>query len=665
MNFLFPLYLAGAAAVALPIYLHLRRRPPKDTIDFSSLMFLEPTEHQPLKRRSQLENIALLILRCLALLFLAAMFSRPFFAGGSSDGTAGQVRRVILLDVSASMRRGGLWDQAVELAHEAVTEIDPDGSLGIITVGRGTRTLVSFDDWRNADPGRRAEMARDAIGAASPGWGGSDLGSGLMAAAEMVVDAASGEEGTTMPSEIVVISDLQSGANLDAVAEASWPDDLSVVLAPVEAADSDNATLSAAASPDPKRPLVRVRNDPDSGVNSFEIRTGAERISATVPPGESRFFQLEAPAAEIVLHGDGAGQEFDNRLFLAPLEAAMVKLQFIGVGSADDSDGPQYYFRRAFGLSEVLEPRFVDDLADEPEILAIARALDPGEISAVRSMLEKGGRALLVVTDTNMAKTLGELSGSKTPSLQEIDGRYALLERINFDHPALGEFRDPRWRDFTEVHFWRHREIDPADLPEGSEIFARFDSGAPAWIEVPVGEGDLMVMMSGWHPRDSQLSLSTKFVPLLFSLFSGAGPEIGGVRQFFVGEPLPPTDGAMTAVLPSGESRSLAGGERLVPDSPGIYRVGDGRSFAVNLKPSESELSPLGKAPLLALGVPVDRPSEAGGDARDKPVRLKQESEATQSLWRWAVIVLLVLLAAESWLGARSISVQPSPAPSA
>ena len=63
MNFLFPLYLAGAAAVALPIYLHLRRRPPKDTIDFSSLMFLEPTEHQPLKRRSQLENIALLILR--------------------------------------------------------------------------------------------------------------------------------------------------------------------------------------------------------------------------------------------------------------------------------------------------------------------------------------------------------------------------------------------------------------------------------------------------------------------------------------------------------------------------------------------------------------------------------------------------------------------------
>ena len=98
MSFLFPLYLAGAAAIALPIYLHLRRKPPKDAVEFSSLMFLEPSKHQPLKRRSQLEHLSLLALRCLALLFLAAMFSRPFFAGGDKEGVAGQKRTVILLD---------------------------------------------------------------------------------------------------------------------------------------------------------------------------------------------------------------------------------------------------------------------------------------------------------------------------------------------------------------------------------------------------------------------------------------------------------------------------------------------------------------------------------------------------------------------------------------
>ena len=60
----------------MPIYLHLRRKPPKDALEFSSLMFLEPSKHQPIKRRSQLENIPLLLLRCLALLFLAAMPDR-------------------------------------------------------------------------------------------------------------------------------------------------------------------------------------------------------------------------------------------------------------------------------------------------------------------------------------------------------------------------------------------------------------------------------------------------------------------------------------------------------------------------------------------------------------------------------------------------------------
>ena len=227
MSFLFPLYLAGAAASALPIYLHLRRKPPKDAVEFSSLMFLEPSKHQPLKRRSQLEHLSLLALRCLALLFLAAMFSRPFFAGGDKEGVAGQKRTVILLDTSASMRRGEVWEDAVRLAKESIRGVSKDSSLAILTVDQTPRTLVTFGDWRDADPSRRAEIAGDAIDAVTPGWGGSDLGSGMIAAAEMIADAAS-EDDSSLPAEIVVVSDLQSGAALDAVAEASWPSELSV-----------------------------------------------------------------------------------------------------------------------------------------------------------------------------------------------------------------------------------------------------------------------------------------------------------------------------------------------------------------------------------------------------------------------------------------------------
>lgn len=656
MSFLFPLYLAGAAAIALPIYLHLRRKPPKDAVEFSSLMFLEPSKHQPLKRRSQLEHLSLLVLRCLALLFLAAMFSRPFFAGGDKEGVAGQKRTVILLDTSASMRRGEVWEDAVRLAKEAIRGVSKDSSLAIMTVDQTPRTLVTFGDWRDADPSRRAEIAGEAVDGVSPGWGGSDLGSGMMAAAEMVADAA-GEEESPLPAEVLVISDLQSGAALDAVAEASWPSELTVVLSPVDSGGASNAAISAAAGKDKDKPVVRVRNDPDSVTSKFEIRAGEQRISAVVPPGESRTFELDAPATEIVLGGDGDGQDFDNRLFLAPREAATIDLQFIGNGKPDDSNGPEYYFRRAFGLSEVLRPRFVDGLDENPEILAIARPLDSGEIAAVRTHLEAGRRALLVVTDTAMAKTLGGLAGSGELELQEYQGKYSLLEGIDFDHPVLGEFRDPRWRDFTQVHFWKHRELDPSDLPERSSVVARFDSGAPAWIDLPVGDGSLLVMMSGWHPRDSQLSLSSKFLPLLFSIFSDAGPKVGGVRQLFVGEPLPLEEGSVKIVLPSGQELSLDGGASFRPSEPGIYRVEGGAAFAVNLRPSESELTPLGDEPLVALGIPVGKPATGESESGDRSLR-DRESEAAQNLWRWAVIVLLALLVAESWIASRSTAVQ-------
>ncbi|GIT78241.1 MAG: hypothetical protein Ct9H300mP32_6230 [Verrucomicrobiota bacterium] len=42
-------------------------------------------------------------------------------------------------------------------------------------------------------------------------------------------------------------------------------------------------------------------------------------------------------------------------------------------------------------------------------------------------------------------------------------------------------FRDARFSDFTNLHFWKHRELQ--NLPdEGIDVLARFDSGAPAWL---------------------------------------------------------------------------------------------------------------------------------------------------------------------------------------
>jgi hypothetical protein len=285
----------------------------------------------------------------------------------------------------------------------------------------------------------------------------------------------------------------------------------------------------------------------------------------------------------------------------------------------------------------------------------------------VRRYLEVGGVALLLVTSNAMDETLASLAELKrVPALDEYDRRYALLERIDFEHPALREFGDPRWRDVTDVHFWHYRILDPALLPDGAKMIARFDTGDPAWIGLPVGSGSLFVMMAGWHPRDSQLSLSSKFLPLLFSIFADRGPQVNAPRQFFVGDPLPLDENETAVTLPSSQRETIAAGAPFHPDTPGVYHADDGarpRSFAVNLRPSESELAPLATESLAALGVPVERDeSSAAVTEADGRRKLRdKEAEANEPLWRWAVAILLGMLVVEAWLAARPGRAQPLP----
>src|SRR5690606_24028110 len=96
VSFLFPLYLLGAAAIALPILLHLRRRPPKEHMEFGSLMFLTKSPER-VTRRTRLEHLVLLALRCLAIVLLALAFGRPFFAAVELPSEKTRLTRAVLL----------------------------------------------------------------------------------------------------------------------------------------------------------------------------------------------------------------------------------------------------------------------------------------------------------------------------------------------------------------------------------------------------------------------------------------------------------------------------------------------------------------------------------------------------------------------------------------
>src|SRR6185369_10313362 len=106
-----------------------------------------------------------------------------------------------------------------------------------------------------------------------------------------------------------------------------------------------------------------------------------------------------------------------------------------------------------------------------------------------------------------------------------------------------------------------------------------FDNGDAALIEIPTGAGKIFVLTSGWQPEFSQLALSSKFVPLLYSLLEISGAPQPPQAQYWVGDPVPlgqllPHGGTgATVVLPDGSQTSLVeGGTNFTrTDLPGIY----------------------------------------------------------------------------------------------
>src|SRR3954471_9875673 len=102
MGFFSPWFLAGAAAVGLPIWLHLLKRHKVDPQPFPSLMFFEHREQSSVQHR-RLDYILLFILRVAMFVLLALLFANPFINRLTPKG-AGKSIVVVAVDRSFSMR---------------------------------------------------------------------------------------------------------------------------------------------------------------------------------------------------------------------------------------------------------------------------------------------------------------------------------------------------------------------------------------------------------------------------------------------------------------------------------------------------------------------------------------------------------------------------------
>ena len=678
MSFLTPLFLLGALAIAAPVIFHLIRRITRDRTRFSSLMFLLPTPPR-LTKRSRLEHWLLLLLRCLALALLAVGFARPFFKQSTmNDAASGAAKRVVVLvDTSASMRRAGLWDEARARAATALRNVGAADQVAVFTFGRQAQPLVSFGDWSATAPDARVALATARLGETSPGWEGTNLGASLIAAAEALADS----EGlkTTGPRQIILISDLQAGSRLDALQAYEWPKGVELIVEPLKARNPTNAgvqLLAAVADTDRQSaPTVRVRvsNAADSTREQFKVgwvrAAGGEFVGAPiesyVPPGQSRIVALPVAggggAEAITLRGDD--EDFDNTVFVIPPATQRIAVTYLGAENADDARQPLFFLRRALTdtprLAVAVNAQTPDAPLNVAELYIVTDALPAAQASALREQVLAGKTVVVAPKSTAAAAVLAPLLGLEAIAVEEgKPASYAMLAEIDFQHPLFSPFADPRYSDFTKIHFWKYRKLDAAAIP-GARVLAKYDLGDPALLEIPAGKGRVLVLTAGWNPDDSQLAVSSKFVPFIFGLLEFSGALAPQASQYFVGDVIPfptPAAEATTMLRPDGTSTPVpAGATSFATTQPGIYRAAIGgrpQTFAVNLDAAEMRTAPLAVDELERLGAPLARvkPPAAAEAAREITLQ-GTEAEGRQKLWRWFVVATLVVLLLESWLG--------------
>ncbi|HEY0455937.1 MAG TPA: BatA and WFA domain-containing protein, partial [Verrucomicrobiae bacterium] len=542
MSFLAPMFLLGGLAIGLPIVFHLIRRPSKEKIPFSSLMFLQPSPPR-VTRRSRLENLLLLLLRCLVILLLAAGFARPFIQKPiSPDPKSGQgMRTIVLLDTSASMRRAGLWAEARNEAENIVRRSTPADRVALITFDREIRTMWSFDDWSRFTPPERTAMARQRLETLEPGWNSTQLGNALIQASEMLQDS---REARTDNRRIVLISDLQKGSHLEGLQGHDWPAGLEVTIVPIKTRRVTNAGLQLVTERDEATEgdvKIRVNNSAESEHEQFRVNwrlanqnVGGE-LPAYVPPGQSRIFtapklNTNQTGEQLVLTGDQ--EEFDNSVYWVTPRPERVPFLYLGKESEKNPDQSLYYVNRAFQQTRRLDVKIVmlpADISALPREIETARLALISEDAAAAQVkfahdfVERGNMGLLVLRSKAAGPVLAELLGRATVDVAEAPtSGYAMLSEIDFEHPLFAPFADPRFNDFTKIHFWKHRRVDLTGM-QNPRVLARFENGDPALMQLPVGRGTLMVLAAGWYPVDSQLALSSKFVPLLYGLLEQSG----------------------------------------------------------------------------------------------------------------------------------------------
>jgi hypothetical protein len=665
MGFLAPWFLAGALAIAVPVWVHLIRREQALRIPFSSLMFLRRVSVKSVYRQ-RLQHLLLLAARALLVLLIVAAFARPYISGMTRAAldSGGAKRVAIVLDSSMSMQVGDRWQRALEAAREAIR------GMGELDEGQ----VVSFNaefQIHNLPTSDKAALLTT-LSTVSPSASTTSYEHAFRAIERL-------QEDSERPLAVVFISDLQTTG----LGQGGQ------MVTPPAVADFRLVDVAEESTPNWTVEEVRVRPQ------IFRSRY-SERMRVLV-----RGFGTEAAAREVVFSltgkimqrksvqvpaGGVATVEFDS--FDVPLgtNRGEVRITPSDALALDDSfqftlerrepyrilflqepgeDSELYYWRSALG-AEIDSPWVLDrgtpngsfpvPVGQYAAVILSNVGQVPDPLAAeIRALVEKGGGLIITAGSRHPSPALERQLQQLWPAkmlekrmLTRDTERLVLLGSFERDHPIFRDFEESGAESLRTVETLAYLKLQPEN-----KVLLQYANGYPALVEKQFGLGRVLLFASNFDNVWSDFPLHPVFVPLVHQVVRYAAQlatdppayripstiSLAGYRRGQVGS------GNWDVTGPDGK-REVPLAEEQRPDylvlrAPGFYTVrlrDQEHLFAANPDPRESNLQTL---------TPEDRTLWTGAarnSAGTTVTASATESEKRQAIW-WSILLLALLVA--------------------
>jgi hypothetical protein len=634
LSFLSPLFLAGAVAAAVPIVLHLLRREPEARVRFAAVKLLKeaPVEHT---QKRHLRELILLALRIAALVLLALAFARPFFASGAAVSSAGIT--VVVLDTSYSMSAPGRFERARLLAKEAIANAPAGDLVGVVTFDDDAQVAVKA--------GGDRVLAVSAIDHAVPTFGATRYRAGLAAAAQLL----GGHRGT-----LVVVTDLQENG-WDAGDRAVVPEGTTIAVADVGALAANLAVTRVRAQTD--RIVATVHNGGSSARDARVHLTIDDRAAGDATVSVAPHQSAEATFAVPVRGGvaavrveDPEGIAADNTRYAVLGDTSRPSV--LVVTGSGDVTRDAFYVQHALAAGTQGDAPFQavnvsgaqlsswtsDRMAAQTAVFVLStRGLERRGRELLGDYAQAGGGLLIAAGADVDGDIIADVLGpGSTLRIVTVDGTRPGVRRL-----APADVRHPIFHAFAGnattlglVKFTQAARIGGS----GCQALARFTTGDTALVECPAGEGRALVIAADLDNKWSDFPLHATFVPFVHEAARYLASARAHASEYLIADAPPGVERVPGVATIADAQRS------------GATRSSTARSgrIAVNVDARESESTRMSvdEFQSAVTRLKEDAGSEARADAR--------QQEDHQHLWQYAMAVMLVLLAAEGLLAART-----------